>query len=154
MAGELRYGRSRLISLSEPLVSTDVPLQPGETYVFKLSEGNARGWEYLREKEGKAGPKFLELSFQVLNYGDGTGFVTTSAKPMDINKKINLLSLPNSNAPPIVRTRFNVFLPASFLSVNFCGDTPAIDMWQSSCDSGCQKLRPAVYMSENLRCGS
>jgi hypothetical protein len=86
----LKYGRVELMSFSAPLAPDDVPIQPGEKYTFKIPESSAKGWDYLREKEGRPEPKVMKLIFQVLNFGDGTGFLDTSGAPVDIHKKISL----------------------------------------------------------------
>ena len=107
----LRYGRSKLISFAEPILPTDEPIEPGLKHLFKFSEGDASGWNYLRTYDGKADPKGLELEFQILNFGDGTGFTSTAAEPVDIHKI--------TKAPPNTNTTSSTSsLPASFFSVN------------------------------------
>ncbi len=74
----LVYGRPELIQISNHAAPDDVPIQPGESYVFKLPEGSVKGWEWYRTKvEKKPHPKKVGIRFDVLNHGDGTGFVTT-----------------------------------------------------------------------------
>jgi hypothetical protein len=91
----LYYGRTELTDFSTPVLPGDVPLQPGEKYIFKIPESSAKGWDYLREKEGRPEPKVMKLLFQVLNFGDGTGFLDTSGAPVNIHKKINLNKVGN-----------------------------------------------------------
>ena len=83
----LHYGRAKLLEFSEPLLPEDVPLKPGGKHTFKISEGEANGWDTLRAQEGRAEPKFLKLLFQGINFGDGTGFQDTSGAPIDLKKK-------------------------------------------------------------------
>jgi hypothetical protein len=82
-----RYGRIELISFKEPLRPDDLPLEPGATHTFKISEGLAKGWEDQSKREGRPEPAILNLQFQRLNFGDGTGFETTAGEPIDINRK-------------------------------------------------------------------
>ena len=83
----LRYGRSGLISAAERVRSDDVPIMPKGKHVFRLSENGANGWEQLRAREGRPQPKILELEFQLLNFGDGTGYITTGGEPFDVRKR-------------------------------------------------------------------
>jgi hypothetical protein len=85
----LHYGRAELIEFATPLGPDDVPLQPVETYAFKISEGSANGWDYLKAKEGRPEPTMIKLLFQQLNFGDGTGYSDSGGTPVDIHKKKN-----------------------------------------------------------------
>ncbi len=98
----LKYGRIQLIDFHEPLKVDDVPIKPGEKHTFRISEGDAKGWDYRREKEGLAEPKFLKLEFQQINFGDGTGYITTAGKPVDIRKKSSRIRdcISPPNEPP------------------------------------------------------
>jgi len=74
MAFPLMYGRAELGSIEKKAESDDLPIKPGETYVFKAYDGNVRGWELFRRDYNKPQPKKLILNFVVLSFGDGTGF--------------------------------------------------------------------------------
>jgi hypothetical protein len=118
----LRYGRVELIKFTTPVEPTDVPIQPGETYIFKIPESSANGWDYLRGKENKSEPKKMRLIFQGLNFGDGTGYADAGGRPVDMHKKIsfNKTCAPPPNHPPdSFAQHASSFLPASFLPVNF-----------------------------------
>jgi biopolymer transport protein ExbD len=82
----LRYGRIELIEFDAPLEPTDVPIQPGATYVFKLAEKNVKGWESYKKKVNIE-PRKFQLIFAYLSFGDGTGFIGTGGEPADIHKK-------------------------------------------------------------------
>lgn len=84
----LTYGRPELIDFSAPIKSDDVPLKPGEKYIFNIPESSAKGWDYLREKEGRPEPTNVKLVFQELNFGDGTGYADTSGSAVDVHKKV------------------------------------------------------------------
>lgn len=85
----LKYGRIQLISFLEPVLPEDVSIAPGEKYTFKISKSDAKSWEVLKAKEGRAEPKSLKLLIQRINFGDGTGFRTTSGKPVNIHRKVS-----------------------------------------------------------------
>jgi hypothetical protein len=74
MAFSLRYGRSALADIGTKAEPDDVPIKPGETYVFSLPDIQVDGWEQFRKRENKPDAKKLILLFQLLSFGDGTGF--------------------------------------------------------------------------------
>lgn len=90
----LTYGNPKLHEFESRPGPEDVPLQPGESYVFKLPENNWRGWEQAKSKYGWPEPTKVQLLFNHLNYGDGTGFigmkgVRVPVRPDDPNLKRN-----------------------------------------------------------------
>jgi hypothetical protein len=115
----LKYGRAELVDFTIPIQPEDVPLNPGEKYTFKIPQSSAKGWDYIKDKEGKPEPKQILLEFQGLNFGDGTGFSDAGATPVNIHRKINFnktcIPPPDSN-PFSAQIAFS-FLPASFLPV-------------------------------------
>ncbi len=78
----LRYGRPEMVDVNIRATPEDRPFQPGETYKFKASKGLAVGWKKFRARRNMLHPKTVGLQFEVLNYGDGTGFVTTGGLPV------------------------------------------------------------------------
>jgi hypothetical protein len=78
----LRYGRPELSRIENGVTPEDVPIQPGETYVFKSHEGLAKGWEGFRAKHNMRHPKKIGIRFEILNFGNNTGFVTRSGLPV------------------------------------------------------------------------
>jgi hypothetical protein len=89
IAFPLRYGRPELVDLEEQIAPDDVPIPPGESYVFKIPEKNWRAWEFIaaKKKLKKNEPRKINIEFNLLNFGDGTGYVTTGAKP--VTKKVS-----------------------------------------------------------------
>ncbi len=83
MGFSLRYGRIELINLAAQILTQDIPILPGQSHVFKLSEKKARAWEVFASemKLPKTEPKKVQLQFYVLNFGDGTGFQTKLGTP-------------------------------------------------------------------------
>lgn len=117
----MHYGRAELLVFSTPITPEDVPLQPGEKYTFKLQNGEADGWDYLKDKEGKPEPRIIEIGFQRLNFGDGTGYLGSGGTRKNIHRKINLNNKcgPPSRSPDRSSLLAFSFLPASSLPVNF-----------------------------------
>ena len=76
----LKYGRSELVALDEPVRPDDVPLLPGEVVVLKVPAEQAELWRRGRARGDRPNPKKIELRFNYLNFGDGTGFV--GGKPL------------------------------------------------------------------------
>lgn len=99
----LQHGRVALISFSEPLLPEDVPIEPGKKHTFKISEGEAKAWDIFKIQEGWADPKYLKLLFQRINFGDGTGFQTTSGKPVNIHQKVS--SQRRGSSQPLSQSR-------------------------------------------------
>jgi hypothetical protein len=77
----LRYGRMEFVEFSTKAGPDDVPIQPGETYTFKISDEQCKGWETQKLAENRPEPVVFELSFTQLNFGDGTGFNGSDAMP-------------------------------------------------------------------------
>jgi hypothetical protein len=114
------YGRIELVDFAVPLLPDDIPIAPGEKHTFKIREGLAKGWEEESKKEGRPEPKVLDLQFQGLNFGDGTGFVSTAGQPVNIHRKSGSAGAANqSGSPPRATIRSSSYLPAIFLPVYF-----------------------------------
>ncbi len=113
---ELRFGHPKLVQSSlrlEDLTQSDrekhpvTPLEPGESCVLDIDDRVA---EWLRKKIettlGSDNPvtKNLLLTVQVINFGDGTGYIIGRPYPRD--RKIGLVSpkepkIPALNAPDL-----------------------------------------------------
>jgi hypothetical protein len=118
---QLQYGRIELIKFTTPLIATDAAIMPGEVYTFKIPKTFAKGWDDLKNKENLREPKRVQLIFQALNFGDGTGFTNGGGKPVDIHKKVNLYKAcgPPFRSPNFLIQSNPIFLPANFLPVKF-----------------------------------
>ena len=80
----LRYGRTALIKFDSPLQPGDVPLQPGESFVFKIAEKNLDAFDSQAVKGQRPSQFELKrayLMFHNLNFGDKTGFSMTNGSP-------------------------------------------------------------------------
>jgi hypothetical protein len=80
MGWGLHYVRGELGDLETKASADDVPIKPGETYVFSLAD-RLQDWERFRERENKPDAAKLILKFQILAFGDGTGFWTNDGVP-------------------------------------------------------------------------
>ena len=71
----LFYGRNELGDTRTKALPEDVPISPGETHVFTISELQIPVWEQLQREENRPQPKRIQLKLQVLSFGDGTGYI-------------------------------------------------------------------------------
>jgi hypothetical protein len=83
----VKYGRPELAFLETPLEPEDVPILPGETITLKIHENQVRGYETLRDREGRDDARKVELQMQYINFGDGTGFSGMRGEPDKAVKK-------------------------------------------------------------------
>lgn len=87
----VEYGRSELVYPDEPAIATDIPIQPNETKVLKILDMDLEGWDHFRElehwPEQKSRPKKATLYFEMLNFGDGTGFSDADETPYSVPKR-------------------------------------------------------------------
>jgi hypothetical protein len=84
----LKYGRVELVDFSEPLRPDDVPIKPGEIALLTVPAINLEGWKHGRAKGTLTNPKKIEFLFQLINFGDGTGFMGTDGGPIpDIKER-------------------------------------------------------------------
>lgn len=88
----LRYGRLDFVKSETRPLPDDIPIKPGETYIFKILERDERGW-YARQAAGDVtNPRKLQLIFSDLSFGDGTGFSGTTGPPYP-NRQISQAEL-------------------------------------------------------------
>lgn len=78
----LYYGRDELGDIRTKAEPTDVPIKPGESVSLNIHPGILNAWDYARKKENRPLPKHLEVKFQFLSFGDGTGYIGTTAAPL------------------------------------------------------------------------
>jgi len=74
----IMYGAERLIDVRELAGPDDVPLKPGETYVFKVPDYWVIGFEYMKKEKKNLSPKIwnkVVIGFGNVSFGNGTGFV-------------------------------------------------------------------------------
>ena len=74
MGFSIHYGRSELGDIETKAAPDDIPIKPGETYVFRFPDREQLDWDRFRKRENKPDAKKLILYFQILSFGDGAGF--------------------------------------------------------------------------------
>lgn len=129
LAFPLVYGRPEIGDIKTKATEQDIPIMPGETYVFKIHPGQVPAWE-KSVKEGRAQPRKVVLNFQLLSFGDGTGYVGTDGVALprsnitpDLSKCID--PVPEAKARDVswvhssIQLSSDTTLPASLLPVNF-----------------------------------
>jgi hypothetical protein len=71
----LAYGRPELGDIRTKAEITDIPIASGESVSLKIHPGQLDAWDYARKHENRPFPKRLEVKFQFLSFGDGTGYM-------------------------------------------------------------------------------
>ena len=82
----LRYGRSEFIDFKTLALPDDIPIQPGEKYIYKVPEKDQRGWEWHKARENRPDPTKIQIKFVQLSFGDGSGFNGIGAKAYPYKK--------------------------------------------------------------------
>jgi hypothetical protein len=81
----LDYGKSRLISFDNRPEPTDLPIAPGETGILKPDVSGQSTRKFLENMLGTSNIETalspVVLWFQVINFGDGTGYIVGSPYP-------------------------------------------------------------------------
>lgn len=69
------YGRTELGDHRVKATAEDIPISPGQSVVLRLHQGMVAGWERGRVREGKPHPRKIQVMFELLSFGDGTGII-------------------------------------------------------------------------------
>jgi hypothetical protein len=85
----ISYGPDRMTDVSQLAGPDDVPLKPGETYVFKVPQSRVLGYESMNRTMNLSPEVWnrIELSFSFICLGDGTGYVGGSRELNSKKKK-------------------------------------------------------------------
>lgn len=151
----MNFGRAEFMTVpGETAKPDDIPIKPGETYVFKLSRTSADGLERFAKGNGMSPPlKRVMVWFRFLSFGDGTGWEGPEGKTFNWKKPVAFYS-PNKGNPknceqqswqrdPSLRFGFSL-VPASFGSANFLfGSFPVPNTNPDICCPGtsCSKIK-------------
>lgn len=76
----LVYGRSEIGDIKTHATKEDTPINPGGTYIFKIHPSQVGAWEKSVKEEGRPQPHKAVLFFQILSFGDGTGYAGTDGE--------------------------------------------------------------------------
>ena len=108
----LAYGRRALLDLDERALPEDVPILPGESHTFTIPPLQREGWEQFAAQRGFGSvvPRRVRLRFRTLNFGDGTGFVTTGGVPSDRRNIRPAARSPDQGRRQVGRWAYDVFL--------------------------------------------
>jgi hypothetical protein len=82
----LRYGRSELGEITASPNADDIPIKPGETYLLKIPKHQVEEWEDFSRREQLLLIKKVQILFNFLSFGDGTGFIGAGGESFDKNK--------------------------------------------------------------------
>jgi hypothetical protein len=126
MAFSLHFGKRELHDIETKARPEDISIKPGETYVFSLPDSQIVGWERFRQREHKPDAKKLILHFQLLSFGDGTGFWGNDG-----------MAVPH---PPDQKSRLGNCEPKSSLSDSEIRESQHT-IW---------RIKPAIYSTDDL----
>ena len=73
----LTYGADRLMDVRELAGPDDIPLKPGETYVFKIPKARVLGFESMNREKNLPPQAWnkIDIEFDIISLGDGTGYI-------------------------------------------------------------------------------
>jgi hypothetical protein len=161
------YGNSRFVDFDKRATPQEAPLRPGETYVYQFSKRWAGRWEKFKAIHRLPHPKKIGLQFEILSYGDGTGFIGTGGVMVPNSQTSNsqcgdqrkngavLGAMPETlpDRPRAKQFQFGSFLPANFLPVNFSeADLSELSPRTPSIQSGiCCPSTSCFYLKLTLR---
>ena len=129
----LVYGRVELGDITSKAEPDDVPIKPGDTYVFKIHPGQIRPWEKGVKDGVNPEATRLRAELQSLSFGDGTGYFGNHPYPpagqqelilLDIKQRPNLGG-PKARAWPTTKsgtqptTSSNLAKPVNLLPADF-----------------------------------
>lgn len=83
------YGRDELGDIITRAEDKDIPIKPGETYLFTIHPGQIESWENEVAKGTWPDATRLSVALQALSFGDGTGYLAnTPYPPPGLERKI------------------------------------------------------------------
>jgi len=97
------FGRAELVDANERPRPDDKPLLPKETYTFVIPSKNQIAWEGWQKKNNKFEVPKIEIVFDHLSFGDGTGFTSTGAVPFPAKQNPEELARCLGPSPPTAR---------------------------------------------------
>jgi hypothetical protein len=131
----LVYGRPELSDLTSKAQPNDVPIKPGETYVFKIHPGQVRAWEHRVRDKGESDISRIKANIEGISFGDGTGYFLNKPYPRadKIRAALNEQARPTKRGGPQPpewpsgqpgtqpKTTSIIDLPVTSLPANFLG---------------------------------
>ena len=83
----LVFGQIELGDIRVKAQPGDMSIKPGETYGFPIHPGELEAWEFMNRKENRPPAKKLRVSFDLMSFGDGTGYAGTDG--LALPRKLN-----------------------------------------------------------------
>jgi hypothetical protein len=157
----ITFGRTELGDIRAIAEPTDIPIKPGETYVFQFHAGQVRAFEARNREQNRPQVKKIRMTVQLLTFGDGTGYAGNSGvllprqatEPSSLNRCLDPpnRSVPNAfgwgtdreaNHPVVGYARPADFMPVDFLPTSTTKlPSPSVNTPQTCCaDEGCARL--------------
>jgi hypothetical protein len=74
----LSFGSRELIDIQCLATPDDPAIQPGDSYVFRIPEGDVKGLAYMKREQGVTDEmtKNIDLDLSLVSFGDGTGYMS------------------------------------------------------------------------------
>ncbi len=155
------FGRAELVDANVRPGPDDKPLMPKETYTFAIPVKNQIAWEAWQKRNNKYDVPKLEILFNHLTFGDGTGFMSLGAIPFPVKQDPEDLARCLQNSPPAERWATNptnasgllatvLETPAAFAPVNFSSEESAASTLSIPPDiccpsTSCNKFKNVTY---------
>jgi hypothetical protein len=127
------FGRVELSDHRVRAIANDIPIEPGDSWSLKIDPGQVEVWARKRQEEGRPLPKKVQVRFQNLSFGDGTGLMGPAGTPVPrqispgsilqkcgpkpVNEPPRLTDWLAATGPPDLKQIPSLNLPASFLPV-------------------------------------
>jgi hypothetical protein len=83
----LSYGRPELGDITVLRGTNDVPIKPGDTYVFTIPSFRAEAYESMKKRRGIVFTKRIQFLFAAISFGDRTGFNEGQSGLMDFRAR-------------------------------------------------------------------
>ena len=155
------FGRGELVDANTRPLPDDKPLLPKETYTFAIPLKNQSAWEAWQKRHNKYDVPKLEIVFNHLSFGDGTGFTSTGAVPFPVKQDREELARCLGKSPPaerwarspldfsaLVAAVFETpapFVPVKFFREHLLAAGPSITPDICCPGTSCNKLRNTLY---------
>ncbi|MEA2205673.1 MAG: hypothetical protein QOE77_2449 [Blastocatellia bacterium] len=148
----LHYGRPELSDLEVKANSNDIPIRPGETYVFRIPRNLVLAHETVNQKLTRPQPKKIVLHFNFLSFGDGTGFLGNTGLffPRSAKEVSAACADPPYKDSSKNRNRIDLerlstgFLPVKFLLEDSSNTSP-LALTSQTCCSGSECLQSKTW---------
>jgi hypothetical protein len=83
---DITFGRKEFTEFSLKPLPDDKPLMHGETFTYSIPEESQIAWEAWQKRTGEREVEKLEIQFNHLSFGDGTGFTSRGAVPYPVKR--------------------------------------------------------------------